>query len=231
MAAKEILDDRTCLKASFDQGKTCLQAIGPLDSVAEIGEIIAWLGAALRSSPKGEGVSYCSPVISKPYIERQLPEKTVVTSSIDFEFQTDEVHGDDLPTWRETGRCWHSLFQNPVVVNGYPTRRKPVKSIGIEIPLEIMVTLAGSNRISSFARNMFIKSFSTMLVLTRQIGDVFVWHLLYNRDGEHISYADPRVRNISEMQMQKVSFPAIASGRHVLGWCSKVSNLVGKRSL
>lgn len=227
----ECISDGTTLRAGLYDEKLLLQAIGTLDSVAEIGEIIGWLGAALRSSPEKQGVMYCSPFISDLTIHDQSADITTVISDIRFKFETEEVQRENMSIQDGTGKCWHDLFQNPVAVKGYPTRRKPQKDIGLEIPIEIMAKLVGSNRVSSFARSLFIKSFSIMLVLTKQMGDVFMWHLLYNRNGEHMSYADPRIHAISGLQTHTEIYPALASGRHVLGWCSNVSNLAGKYSL
>lgn len=227
----ESISDDTTLIAGLDDDGLLLQAIGTLDSVAEIGEIIGWLGAALRSSPENHGVMYCSPFISNLTIHDQSADTTMVTSGIGFRFERGEAQKENVSTQENAGKCWHDLFQNPVAVKGYPTRHKPQKDIGLEIPLEIMAKLAGSNRVSGFARNLFIKGFSKMLVLTKQIGDVFIWHLLYNSNGEHMSYADPRIHAISGLQTHNESYLALASGRHVLGWCSNVSNLAGKYSL
>lgn len=220
--------DRTALAAYLNDSKLFLQVVGTLDSIAEIGEIVGWLGSALRSSPQKEGVIYCSPFINNLSVQSCTADRTAVTSSINFKFEPEE---DPTPSWTTNGRCWHDLFQNPVAVKGYPTRYKPQKDIGVEMPIQIMAGLAGSNRISSFAGNLLIKSFSTMLVLTKQMGEVLIWHLLFNEDGEHISFADPRVRAISGANTQAVSISTLESARHVLGWCSNVRNLAGKHSL
>ncbi|KAF2187664.1 hypothetical protein K469DRAFT_104019 [Zopfia rhizophila CBS 207.26] len=219
--------DDTTLSAYLNDSKLRLQVVGTLDSVAEIGEIVAWLGAALRPSPEEQGVVYCSPFINDVSIQTCKADRTTVTSNINFRIEVEELGEDSTPSWRINGRCWHDLFRNPVAVKGYPTQYKPQKDIGIEMPIEIMAGLAGSNLISSFARNLFIKSYSTMLVLTKQIGDVLIWHLLFNENGEHISYADPRVRAISASNTQKISMSTLESARHVLGWCSNVKNLAG----
>ena len=184
------MSDHTSVCVCLRQKKLYLQVIGTLDSVSELGGIIAWLGAALRSSPEKRGVVYCSPILSNLSIQKYEVDKTTVTSQIDFRFEVDKNGSLFEGT---NGRCWHGLFRNPVSVKGYPIRVKPQEDMGIEIPIEIMAGLAGSNLISTYAKNIFIKSFCTMLILSKQVGDILVWHLLFNEDGEHISYADSRV--------------------------------------
>ncbi|KAF2476948.1 uncharacterized protein BDR25DRAFT_348857 [Lindgomyces ingoldianus] len=214
----------TTLSAHLNDSKLCLLVIGTLDSVAEIGGVVAWLGAALRSSPEERGVVYWSPFVSDLYIQAFKTDRTTVTSNINLRIGVEEMDEDAAPPWRTNGRCWHDVFRNPVVVKGYPTRIKPRKDMGIEMPMEIMAGLVGSNLISSFAGNLFIKSYSMMLILTKQVGDVLIWHFLFNENGEHISYADPRV---CASNMQNISMSTLESTRHVLGWCSKVENLAG----
>ncbi|KAL6849042.1 hypothetical protein ACO1O0_008572 [Amphichorda felina] len=91
------------------------------------------------------------------------------------------------------GQCWHDIFKNPVIVKGYPIPQRPEWSTGLEIPLNMMAGLARSQRLDRFRDKLYIKGFSTMLVPTKQIGDVICWHMIYNKDGSRISYLDDNV--------------------------------------
>lgn len=193
--------------------------------MAEIGEVIAWLGAALRSSPQDHGVVYCNPKIDNLSIEAHEEEKTIAKSNICFQIT---IHRDQKPSGGINGCCWHGLFQNPVSVTGYPIRIKPQEDMEVEMPLEMMAGLVGSNRISSFAKKLFIKRFNAMLVLTKQLGDILIWHLLFNENGDHLSYADSRVCTADTQNC--MSMLTEESTRHVLGWCSHIQNLAGEYS-
>jgi hypothetical protein len=92
----------------------------------------------------------------------------------------------------------------------------------------MLAALVGTPRITNFAGNLFIKGFSTMLVLTKRTEAICTWHLLFNEDGDHISYDDPRVRSISPLQTDTLSIHKLESARHVVGWCSSVQVLTGK---
>ena len=199
-----------------------------MDSIAEIGEQIAWLGSALRSSPEKQGVVYCYPVISCLILSRG-EFQTWCTCDINFASGIWALNSKPAASLlHHDGQCWHGLFQNPVVVLGYPTRNRSMKETGIEMPIEMMAKLVGCDRIATFAGKFFIKNFNRMLVLAKRIGDVLIWHFLCNDDGSYISYTDPRVRSIYSPNANNIEISTLESARHVVGWCSQVRNYAGK---
>lgn len=212
------------------QSKFIIGAFGTQHSVAEIGEQFAWLGAALRSSTHKVGVAYCTPFISKIYVENSIGNDlrsfpgtlgcphSVVCCNIDFICQNKEEHLEP-----SNGQCWHKMFKNPVVVKGYPVRRRFEPGTGLEIPLNIIAGLVRTRRINTFNGTLFIKGFSAMLVPTKCCGDLLIWHLLYNKDGNRISYLENTISpidNISVSELEKT--------RHVIGWSSDIKYYVGR---
>ncbi|KAE8359467.1 hypothetical protein BDV27DRAFT_168539 [Aspergillus caelatus] len=174
------------------------------DSVAEVGEQLAWLGAALRSSPYEYGVACCMPVIGRP----PWPD---LICKIDYTLQ--EREKQYTPS---NAQCWHNLFRNHVVVTGYPIPWRSETTTGLEIPLNMMAGLAQSKGVNSFNKKLFIKEFSIMLILTRQSGHMVLWHLIYNMDRSRIPYIQhvvPHLENISIFDLERA--------RHMLGWCSE----------
>ena len=123
------------------------------------------------------------------------------------------------------GQCWLQLFQNPVIVKGYPIPRKPASVVGLEISLDIMAGLVETRHINIFNNKIFIKGFSTMLVPTSYSGNILFWHLLYRKNGDHISYLDSK-----DIHAADISLTDLETSRHILGWCSKTRYLAGKRS-
>jgi hypothetical protein len=203
------------------------EAFGTGDSVAEVGEQLAWLGAALRSSPYELGVAYCTPFISDIHVNNAthpVSERPCWFDSlckIDFTVQEREKHLKP-----SNGQCWHNMFRNPVVVEGYPIPRRSEPDTGLEIPLNIMAGLARTRRVSTFNGQLFIKGFSTMLVPTKYTGDLLIWHLLYNKDGHRISYLEntvPHAGNISVVDLEKT--------RQVVGWCSEIKYYAGRNNV
>lgn len=63
LSLKVILPDGMTLKAISNFPHLGIEAVGTVHFVAEIGEQLAWLGAAFRSSPYTFGISYCTPSI------------------------------------------------------------------------------------------------------------------------------------------------------------------------
>jgi hypothetical protein len=217
----------TKLTAWIQESKFMVEAFGTGDSVAEIGEQLAWLGAALRSSPCELGVAYCTPFISDIHVDNAphpvsgTPSWANIFCKIDFTVQEREEHLES-----SNGQCWHNMFRNPVVVKGYPIPRRSESNTGLEIPLNMMAGLARTQRANTFNGKLFIKGFSTMLVPTKHSGDLLIWHLLYNKDGNRISYLDntiPHVENISIFDLEKA--------RHVVGWCSEIRNYAGRNDV
>lgn len=217
------LPDDTKLTAWIQESKYLVEVIGIGDSIAEIGEQLAWLGAALRSSPEELGVAYYTPFISDISVDT-APHQVSGTSSypglfckIDFQLQG---KGEYLEP--SNGQCWHGIFKNPVVVKGYPIRQRSEPNTGLEIPLHIMAGLARTQRINSFNKMLCIKGFSTMLVPVKHNRDLLIWHLLYNRDGDRISYLENAIP-----YMENISIFDLKTARHILGWCSAVKYYAG----
>ncbi|KAI0890573.1 uncharacterized protein GGS22DRAFT_15409 [Annulohypoxylon maeteangense] len=188
---------------------------GIAEFVVEIGEQLAWLGAALRPSPPDNGIVHCTPVIS--FSDARPSSENWNLIQIDYKIENCETKSRD-----ENGQCWHNLFANPTVVRGYPIPRRSETSTGLECPLDMLVTLARTRYIDTFKSKVFIKGFSTMLVPTRQSGDLLIWHLLYNDDPkERISYLDCGIGHAD------VDINTLEQHRHVLGWCSDTLSIVG----
>ena len=204
-----------------------VEALGTRDSVAEIGEQLAWLGAALRSSPFQSGVAYCTPFISD--IRLNDSPKSVVRTQTGIDtlciIHFTVTDKDELPE-SSNGQCWHNLFRNPVVVKGFPIPRRAEPDTGLEAPLNLMAGLIRTRRADTFNGRLLIKAFSAMLIPMKRCADTFIWHLLYNKDGSRISYPDntvPCIENVSVADLVRV--------RHVVGWCSEVRNYAGMKNM
>lgn len=228
------MPDGTKLTAWINGSRFMVEALGTQYSVAEIGEQLAWLGAALRSSPYEHGVAYSMPLVScrpacfvttggilidnPPHLMSKTVSWVSVPCKIGFIVKEKEEDLEDA-----NGQCWHNMFRNPVVVKGYPIQRKSKLNTGLEIPLNMMAGLARAQRANNFNGKLFIKGFSTMLIPTRHSGGLLFWHLLYNKDGNRISYLEntvPHAENVNASDLEKA--------RHVVGWCSNVRNYAGR---
>ncbi|KAK2811331.1 hypothetical protein FQN50_002207 [Emmonsiellopsis sp. PD_5] len=181
-------------------------AVGSANRIAEIGEQLAWLVVAMHSSPDGHGVASCRPLLKNQCSGNSYAWKIGTTLG--------EKYVSPAPLH---GQCWHNLFRNPVVVEGYPIPRRPTGTPGIEIPLRMMAELIQTSWVNPFAGRLVIKGFSQMLVPTEIRGDIIMWHLLQSKEGERIPYSDC----IAFPQVE-ILISNLENFRHVLGWCSEM---------
>jgi hypothetical protein len=222
------LPDGTELDARINGRKFIVTTVGTGDSLAEIGQQFAWLGAALRSSQSIAGVATCSPFVESIRLlnttsktptsgPMTLPE---LICQIDFEMNEPITSAEELP-----GQCWHNMFRKPVMVSGYPILTKHESGLGLEMPLNMMALLAGSERAIEFDGKIFIKGFSTMLIATKIMKDLLVWHYHYNIKGERISYLDHTLQSVDEINLLQLN-----TARYVVGWCPDCKYYAGNPS-
>ncbi|RTE75703.1 hypothetical protein BHE90_009827 [Fusarium euwallaceae] len=191
------------LAASFNGGKLTISATGIPEFVAEIGEQIAWMGAALQLSPyANKTVTECT-----PFVDDIRPIEGVLHCHIKFDFQPCQEQSGAV-----NGYCWHDMFRNAVIVRGFPILRRSESNTGLEMPLSLMALLTRTRYVEEFGWKMYIKGFSTMLVPTKRSDGMIYWHLLFNKNPEdRISYLDC---SIEHAMVQKAD---LETSRHVLG--------------
>ncbi|KAF3049244.1 hypothetical protein E8E11_008596 [Didymella keratinophila] len=197
---------------------------GTVEWVAEVAEALTWLTTALQMSGQTPGARSSTPCFN------------CGETGPGGEVRATIIHEKDTPcstkngTADTPGTCWLSLFYNPVIVEGFPIPVKPHGIVGLEMHLGLMAALVHSQRVTNFSGRLMMKGFSAMLVLTKRIDDVHMWHLIFDEDDEHISYDDPRVREIETLQVDAVDIEKLQSERHTIGWCSQVTSLTGSPS-
>ncbi|EAW09016.1 Pfs domain protein [Aspergillus clavatus NRRL 1] len=194
-----------------------VEVLGTAHSIVDTIQLLAWLGAALRVSPIETGVAYCRPIVQGNWILEdgsQTGWAAELLCKIEYTIRAEYGY----PALAN-GQCWHHLFRNPVIVEGYPILRRPdfAADAGLEIPLNMMAGLAQAYRISTFNGRTLLKGWSTMLVPTKQDNDMVLWHLIYHPNGDRISYQD-----CETFLPIDTCIPELEKVRHVLGWCSEM---------
>lgn len=220
------------LNGSMNGSIFLVHVIGTESSVVEVAQQLAWLGAALATSPYERDIATCTPLIScfpasntnqRDYRFGFLSDKPPVKARFDLGFHFDRLSVDAADF---NGQCWQKLFRNPVLVRGYPISRRPKGVKGLELPLDVMATLLQASRVTRFGATPFIKGFSALAFSTQIEKGIILWHLVINEDkAQRISYNDsriPRSRNV-----EHIDDMTLESSRHILGWCSHVRNLTG----
>jgi hypothetical protein len=121
------------------------------------------------------------------------------------------------------------MLHNPVMVSGYPIRFRERSKTGLELRLETMAELVQSRQFVSLDGNILLKGFCSLLAVTEVVADVVMWHLLFNADGDRISYCDERLREIDIETPKSLKLSDLETRRHVVGWCSTVRDYTGER--
>lgn len=207
--------------------RVAVEVIGSTYSVIEVGELLAWLGSALQLSPYPDQIAYCRPRVSQFQTIRRSHGKEepqyAAEGSAEIEFTIDKK--GQSPSI--SGECWHGLFRNCVVVEGYPISRRPEEGAinGLEIPLGMMASLAQAKYVNNFLGVPILKGFSAMLVPTDVNDEIVSWHLVHNKNGDRISYLDSGVTPARGLMAGRLS-----QTRHILGWCSDAKYLAGMLS-
>ena len=149
------------LSAHLKDRMLVVEATGIREFVAETGEQLAWLGAALRHAPSDmEPAIYCIPVLN---IGDQSP---TVANSKRVEQNSCFLECEPSHLVDANGQCWYGLFRRLVIALGFPTPWRPKINTGLEIPLAVMTALIRTKYIQIFGGKTFIKGFSAMLVPT-----------------------------------------------------------------
>ncbi|QYT04503.1 hypothetical protein H0G86_011407 [Trichoderma simmonsii] len=226
--------DGTKIKVSIGERTIRVETIGTAYAIGEIGEQIGWLATTLRSGIKrmswdaNSYISFCHPQIiglqvknnRNLHTEEDEPRKIFVCK---VEVANDEVV-PNLPSIN--GQCWMAMFNNPVVVKGYPINPRgeglmPVT--GLEISWNDLITFTQSLQYAIVGGKAVMKGFSQALIPTGVHDDIISWHYIVDESGARIPFGDPRIQ-------QGMFVPPDLLGsarRHVLGWCTNAQNNIG----
>ncbi|KAF3066256.1 hypothetical protein CFAM422_009352 [Trichoderma lentiforme] len=218
-------EDRTKIKVSIGARSLKVETIGTIHCIAEIGEQIGWFATAFKPTFHDLEISFRHPKLIGFQAEDNL---YLLSEEFEKAFRCRILTVlDDIKVNRSPyagGQCWQQMFNNPIIVTGYPIKpRENIESgAGLEIPFEMMTTLSDARYLTTFNGMTVLKGFSTVLLPMRQHGNLIIWHLLVDVSGARISYLDPRIQNgilISSDNMQNT--------RHILGWCSEALKNIG----
>ena len=170
--------DSTQLSIAVHGPSITVTVKGTRPAVVEIGQQLAWLGAALRSSRSPYEISSSEPEIAI------LERNSFLLTSVVMEIE----HGKEKSL--ANGTCWQPLFRNPVIVKGFPILARSHGEKGLEIPLNMMAGLGEAYRVTNFDDGLLIKGFSTLFYPTLRIDNSIQWHYLLTKTAvESSSFA------------------------------------------
>jgi len=196
-----------------------VEAKGSILALAELGEQLAWLGAACRQAATDQ-IAYCTPII-------RVDGGSTGSFTLDYAESNLET---DVKKAQENGTCWHALFKNPVIVPRYPILARADQERGLEIPLGMMAGLAEATHATDFDGGIVIKGFSAMFIPTARIDRSVLWHLIYDEKGDRLSYCsvNEHTRCPITTGSEGVDFSLLSFSRNFLGWASFAVLKAGK---
>ena len=163
-----------------------------------------------------------------------------ISSSDQLEYSQSELHIFDNSSRRRIDftvdydkspvsdkSCWFSLFNNPVIAQGFPVPERSNSERGLELPIELMATLAGGRHALDFEGGLVIKGHSIAFVPVKEYEDTIQWHMISNSDGTRLRYSDLRIHRALQ---QEVKFESIRTKRAILGWSQDAQTLLGTAS-
>ncbi|KAK4211297.1 hypothetical protein QBC37DRAFT_14602 [Rhypophila decipiens] len=244
-----VLQDKTQLIARIDKSWLLIMIIGPAYSVAECGEQLAWLAAALFP-PTVNSVIYTTPRLGvtetydgnhpaqhvledrkkeKPQGPRQSKDKVSQLTRFDIEIVEAPALDPDRPNEKTWSRLIGSLIA-PTFVQGFPTARRPDNLCsGIELPFEVLLALVDAQETSIVNESVLLHGSRVRLELVRKQGNVFCWHKLVDPDERSHCVNHDLTGGLSVPWLLWRTGLAnihsdLAAGRHVLHECrSRVS--------
>ncbi|KAF4626411.1 hypothetical protein G7Y89_g11749 [Cudoniella acicularis] len=221
------LADGSRFECSVCETHILATATGVQPFLIDIGEQLAWLCAALNWSPSSDKMAFSTvqiAVLQKPDAEPPDTKSQIVHYELSSKL---EVLEDDDPAPVASGSCWHLLFENPVIVKGYPIRTRIHDERGLEIPLELMASLGDAFYLTEFNHVPVLKGFSTMFVATATSDNSVTWHFLCNKDGERILYSDSHEYYQDYHGSFTINPHPSADSRNFVGWATSVKRFAG----
>lgn len=193
----------------------------PNDTVLDIICVLTWLCASLRTSPSEE-----------PSVSHTFLHKDTLRRHLKFHVSLAELKAN----FSYSGTCWQQLIRRTVIAEGFPTPARNGEK-GIELPLEVMMTISGIFTMAVVDGKYYLTGKSTALVPTQTFGDESIqWHFIRYRHKRIVPAELPRTSVLSvsefgeEILTPDMLFPLLSRKRHFLGWCQRSQITLGTRN-
>jgi hypothetical protein len=182
--------------------------------IAESAEIIVWLSTACRASADPDRIQ-----IGRMDLEPVFDRRN------DLSFVAKLIHEDASGyVGNSRSNCWHGMFRNPVIACGYPIPSREAQEQGLELSVDLMLTLAQAFHAVVYCGVLMLKGFSTLLAPTRKEADSVSWHFMFNQAGARQTYND----GLKHSRLRHLDDAIFDGARHFVGWSQSAEFLVGE---
>jgi hypothetical protein len=219
-----ILPDNTQLEAIVGGSCLTITATGPAYFVAECGEQISWLGAALQCNSR-QSFSICTPSITNYSIHQVTPFSTKTNYQnhykIGVNFSSPITFEDSVPDKQKYGQ---DLVGESILISGFPISRRPDGYPGLEVSFETLLSLLEADTASLNGGLITVKGRKTTLWLTKHTRNVYFWRQLDDSTDTGPACVDDNVSRYHD----SVDLHSLEIGRHILSKCQEVQTATAK---
>lgn len=200
------------LRLLFGSEWTFFELSGDLSSLLDAAEVLIWISSSCRAST-GEGMQTC-------HLELRTVSKKASGVELVAKILADEI-ASSAPS---SASCWHAMFRNPMIVQGFPIPPRTIEERGLEISVELMLALAQTLWATVYNGTLILKGFATLLTPTLKVGGSVIWHLTADTGGRRLSYN----RGFGKSVLNSLDDALFPGARHFVGWLRSADYLVGK---
>jgi hypothetical protein len=206
---------------------TTVTATAGLVYLSELADQLGWLASAMNSSPStGEAQILRSSTLE---FNNVLALESSVSLSCEIRVRS-WIERGSTKSEKRYGTCWRPLFRNPSLVQGFPIFARPDRCLGLEIALDTLVFILGTDQVVQLNQRILIKGFNFLAVALQENAGVVRWHLLHSRDSfQRIAYDDPQMEELYFNLPQGLTLKQLGTKRHIIGWCSEARDVCGRR--
>jgi hypothetical protein len=206
--------NHSALDIRFRNSRTKVTAIGHALFISSVAEILVWLSTSCRISTEPD-----QPQASRMRLIHGVERGTDLTFAAELEFVKNVETDNSLHA-----TCWHGMFRNPVIAHNYPTPHRTPQEKGLELSLDLMISVARTFWAAIYDGFLLLKGFNTILTPTLKTGDSVVWHLTVDKSGERLSYN----AGVGSSCLHSVGEGMFDGARHFVGWTTSADFLVGE---
>jgi hypothetical protein len=187
---------------------------GPPLFIAGAAEVLVWLSIACRASTTPDTIQSC---------HVHLVPATHGGADLSFKAELKTIENPQEERSPEAV-CWHGMFRNPVVAHQYPIPTRKPQDKGLELSLDLMLSLARTFWTAIYDGLLMLKGFNTLLIPTLKLDGSIIWHFTVNKSGERLSYNDGEGPSC----IGSIGDALLDGTRHFVGWTNCANYLVGK---
>lgn len=193
-----------------------IDTVGDPFFLAETAEIMVWLSIACRESAARDEIS-----IGRMALQQVSDYRTDVSFVGNLALEDATTSGDE---GMSTATCWHGMFRNPIIAHGYPIPSRKSQEQGLELSIDLMLTLAQVFYGVVYCDFLMLKGFSTLLTPTRKENGSVTWHFNFSKTGARQSYND----GLQHSRLHTLDDAVFDGARHFVGWSGSAEFLIGE---